>query len=129
MRGGVPDTSHPRGGSGGEVVCAGSIAQLCLSGRGGGRPGEKTRWRRRLKTRFQLTWSFHRQQIDYDARCDGLFPLITNTALSPKEILDIYKSKQPLVERQHHLLKAGQSGVPVFLKDIARIAVCSTSVS
>lgn len=86
-----------------------------------GRPGAKTRYRRRLRTRFQLTWSLHQEQIDYDARCDGLFPLITNTALSPKEILHIYKSKQPLVERQHHLLKAVQSGVPVFLKSISRI--------
>jgi len=86
-----------------------------------GRPGAKTRWRRRLKTRFQLTWTLRQEQIDYDARCDGLFPLITNTALSPQAILDIYKSKQPLVERQHHLLKAVQAGVPVFLKNISRI--------
>jgi hypothetical protein len=81
-----------------------------------GRPGAKTRWRRRLKTRFQLTWTLRQEQIDYDARSDGLFPLITNTALSAQAILDIYKSKQPLVERQHHLLKAVQAGVPVFLK-------------
>jgi transposase len=86
-----------------------------------GRPGAKTRWRRRLKTRFQLTWMLRQEQIDYDARCDGLFPLITNTALSPQAILDIYKSKQPLVERQHHLLKAVQAGVPVFLKNSSRI--------
>lgn len=86
-----------------------------------GRPGAKTRWRRRLRTRFQLTWSLRQEQIDYDARCDGLFPLITNTTLSPKEILAIYKSKQPLVERQHHLLKAVQSGVPVFLHRSSRI--------
>lgn len=86
-----------------------------------GRPGTKTRWRRRLKTRFQLTWTLRQEQIDYDARCDGLFPLITNTALSPQAILDIYKSKQPLVERQHHLLKAVQAGVPVFLKNSSRI--------
>lgn len=86
-----------------------------------GRPGMKTRWRRRLRTRFQLTWNLRQAQIDYDARCDGLFPLITNTTLSPKEILAIYKSKQPLVERQHHLLKAVQSGVPVFLHSSSRI--------
>jgi len=86
-----------------------------------GRPGTKTRWRRRLKTRFQLTWMLRQDRLDYDARCDGLFPLITNTTLSPQEILDIYKSKQPLVERQHHLLKAVQSGVPVFLHSSSRI--------
>jgi transposase len=86
-----------------------------------GRPGAKTRWRRRIKTRFQLTWTLRQEQIDYDARCDGLFPLITNTALSPQQILESYKSKQPLVERQHHLLKAVQSGVPVFLHSNSRI--------
>jgi transposase len=86
-----------------------------------GRPGAKTRWRRRLKTRFQLTWTLRQDQIDYDARCDGLFPLISNTALSPQQILEIYKSKQPLVERQHHVLKAVQSGVPVFLHSASRI--------
>jgi transposase len=86
-----------------------------------GRPGENTRWRRRLKTRFRLTWTLREDQIAYDARCDGLFPLITNTTLSPREILERYKSKQPLVERQHHVLKAIQSAVPLFLKNIARI--------
>ena len=86
-----------------------------------GRPGVKTRWRRRLKTRYQLTWRLRQDQLDYDARCDGLFPLITNTGLSSQEILDIYKSKQPLVERQHHLLKAVQSGVPVYLHSSSRI--------
>jgi transposase len=86
-----------------------------------GRPGANTRWRRRLKTRFQLTWALRQHQIDYDARCDGMFPLITNTALSAQAILDIYKSKQPLVERQHHLLKAVQAGVPVWLKSIGRV--------
>jgi len=86
-----------------------------------GRPGAKTRWRRRLKTRFELSWTLRQDQIDYDARCDGLFPLITNTALSPQQILEIYKSKQPLVERHHHLLKAVQSGVPVSLHSSSRI--------
>ena len=86
-----------------------------------GRPGLKTRWRRRLKTCFRLTWTLRQDQIAYDVLCDGLFPLITNTTLSPREILEIYKSKQPLVERQHHILKAIQSGVPVFLKSISRI--------
>jgi transposase len=86
-----------------------------------GRPGANTRWRRRGKTRFQLTWQLRQDQIAYDARCDGLFPLITNTALAPRDILECYKSKQPLVERQHHVLKAIQSGVPVLLKNESRI--------
>ena len=39
----------------------------------------------------------------------------------PWRILDIDKSKQPLFERQHHRLKAAQSGVPVFLHSSSRI--------
>jgi hypothetical protein len=90
-----------------------------------GRPGVKTRWRRRHKTRFQLTGRLRQDQIDYDARCDGLFPFITNTALSSQEIL----SKQPLVDRQHHLLKAVQSGVPVYLHSSAASRPSSSSTS
>ena len=86
-----------------------------------GRPGSKTRWRRRLKTSFRLSWTLRQEQIARDARCDGLFPLIANTASSFQEILEAYKSKQPLVERQHHVLKTIQAGVPVYLKSIARL--------
>jgi transposase len=86
-----------------------------------GRPGADTRWRRHMKTRFQLSWTLRQDRIEYDARCDGLFPLITDSALSPQEVLAAYKSKQPLVERQHHLLKTIQAGVPVLLHSPSRI--------
>jgi transposase len=86
-----------------------------------GRPGEKTRWRRRVKTSFRLTWTVRQEQIAYDSLCDGLFPLITNESISPQELLDAYKSRQPLVERQHHILKTLQATVPIYLKSISRI--------
>jgi len=87
-----------------------------------GRPGKKTRWRRRLKTRFRLTWSPRQEQIAYDTRCDGIFPLVTNSKdLSARETLEVYKSKQPLVEKRHDLLKNVQAATPVYLQNISRI--------
>jgi transposase len=89
-----------------------------------GRAGKNTRWRRVLKTRFRLTWELRKEQVDYDARCDGIFPLITNVAeedLSAADLLDIYKSKQPPLEKRHDLLKNVEAATPMYLKSIHRI--------
>lgn len=89
-----------------------------------GRPGKNTRWRRQLKTRFKLTWSLRDDQVAYDARCDGIFPLITNRSkeeMSADQVLDAYKSKQPLVEKRHDLLKNIEAATPIYLKSISRI--------
>jgi transposase len=87
-----------------------------------GRPGKNTRWRRRLQRRFRLTWERREAEIDYDARTDGLFPLLTNDPdLTAAAILDAYKSKQPLVEKRHDLLKNVEAATPMYLKSISRI--------
>lgn len=87
-----------------------------------GRPGTETRWRRRLKTRFRVRWTLRQEQIAYDSHCDGIFPLITNRKdLSLDQILEIYKSKQPLVEKRHDLLKNVQAATPMYLKSVSRI--------
>jgi transposase len=89
-----------------------------------GRPGQNTRWRRHLKTRFELSWSLRQEQVEYDVRCDGLFPLITNapeSQLSVGQIWAAYKSKQPLVEKRHDLLKNVEVATPMYLKSVARI--------
>ena len=87
-----------------------------------GRPGNNTRWRRRLKRRFRLTWERREAAIAYDARTDGLFPLLTNDpALTAAAILDAYKTKQPLVEKRHDLLKNVEAATPMYLKSINRI--------
>ena len=89
-----------------------------------GRPGRHTRWRRRLKTRFQLSWSVRKERTDYDARCDGLFPLLSNAPedrLSAAELWAAYKSKQPFVEKRHDLLKNVAAATPMYLKSVARI--------
>ncbi len=87
-----------------------------------GRPGKNTRWRRRLKWRFRLTWDRRETEIAYDARTDGLFPLLTNDPdLTAAALLDAYKSKQPLVEKRHDLLKNVEAATPMYLKSISRI--------
>jgi transposase len=89
-----------------------------------GRPGNNTRWRRKLKTSYKISWELHQEHIDYDTRCDGLFPLITNCKeekLSILAVLDAYKSKQPFVEKRHDLLKNVEVATPMYLKSVSRI--------
>ncbi|MEE8372726.1 MAG: transposase, partial [Dehalococcoidia bacterium] len=89
-----------------------------------GRPGNNTRWRRKLKTRFKISWELDQDHIDYDTRCDGLFPLITNCKeekLSILAVLDAYKSKQPFLEKRHHLFKNVEAATPMYLKSVSRI--------
>jgi len=87
-----------------------------------GRPGNKTRWRRELRTRFHLDFSQRGDQITYDARCDGIFPLLTDCLdLSFLQVLEAYKCKQPMVEKRHDLLKNVEAATPIYLKSISRI--------
>jgi transposase len=89
-----------------------------------GRSGKNTRWRRTTKPQFRLVVAGNLENIEYDARCDGIFPLITNRKskdLSQLEVLDAYKSKQPMIEQRHDLLKNVLDVMPVFLKSISRL--------
>lgn len=87
-----------------------------------GRPGQHTRWRRRLKRRVRLTWQLREAEIAADARADGIFPLLTNRRdLTAGAILEAYKSKQPLVEQRHDLLKNVAAATPMCLKSVSRI--------
>ena len=93
-----------------------------------GRPGKDTRWRRKVKTRYKISWELHQENIDYDIRCDGLFPLITNCTqeeLSILAVLDAYKSKQPFLEKRHHLFKNVEAATPMYLKSVSRIEALS----
>jgi len=61
------------------------------------------------------------QIIAFDARSDGMFPLITNCEdLSLVEILDKYKY-QPWLEKRHEQLKTVYKIAPVLLKSVTRI--------
>jgi transposase len=89
-----------------------------------GRPGKNTRWRRDITARYRLSFALNKAHVDYDARCDGIFPLITNSPveeLAAPALYEVYRSKQPQIEKRHDLLKNVEEAVPVFLKNIGRI--------
>lgn len=87
-----------------------------------GRSGKNTRWKRSVKPCFHLTVTARQDNIEYDTRCDGIFPLITNRKdLALSQIVEAYKCKQPLIETRHHLLKNVQSAAPALLKSPSRI--------
>lgn len=87
-----------------------------------GRPTQEMRWRRTTKARFHLQFEIVHSAVDYDSKCDGIFPLVTNDRrASLREILAAYKSNQPHVEKRHHFLKTVLEAVPLTLKNIARI--------
>ena len=86
-----------------------------------GRPGAETRYRKTTIERFSLTSTVNNDNVAYDARMDGIFPLITNdTKMEPPEVLAAYKY-QPNLERRHAQLKGHQLVAPVLLKDPVRI--------
>lgn len=85
-----------------------------------GRPSKDTRYRKTEKKGYGFTWEHDQAAIRYAAKCDGLFPLITNRKDPAKEILKIYKF-QPRLERRHSQLKSVYDVRPVFLKNPERI--------
>lgn len=86
-----------------------------------GRPGPETRYRRTTTERFSVSAAVRTDVVAYDARMDGIFPLITNDAqMSPPEVLAAYKY-QPNLERRHGQLKGHQVVAPVLLKNPVRI--------
>lgn len=86
-----------------------------------GRPGANTRYRKTTTERFGLNFAVRSETVAYDARMDGIFPLITNDKkMNPPEVLTAYKY-QPNLERRHGQLKGHQLVAPVLLKDPVRI--------
>src|SRR4051794_14101341 len=86
-----------------------------------GRPGADTRYVRRQSTRFDLTCLVDHARLAEEARCDGVFPLITNVvAMSALEVLLAYK-QQPMIEKRFAQLKTDFVVAPVFLKEVSRI--------
>jgi len=86
-----------------------------------GRPTEDTPYVRKVTTRFDLSWSIDHLRMAEDARCDGIFPLISNVAdLSELEVLQTYK-RQPTIEKRFSQLKTDFEVAPVYLKAVHRI--------
>lgn len=86
-----------------------------------GRPGEKTRYVREEKRRFALRHRIELERLDEEARCDGIFPLVSNDrALTERDLLLVYK-QQPALERRFEHLKTDFVVAPVYLKEVSRI--------
>jgi transposase len=86
-----------------------------------GRPGPATRYVRREETHFDLSWRLAHDRLAAEARCDGIFPLITNVATrSEQELLLAYK-QQPRIEARFAQLKTDFVVAPVSLKETSRI--------
>ena len=86
-----------------------------------GRPGPGTRYVKQEDTRFDLTYRLDHDRLAEEARCDGIFPLITNVVeLSERELLLAYK-QQPRIETRFAQLKTDFVVAPVYLKETSRI--------
>jgi transposase len=86
-----------------------------------GRPGPDTAYRRVEIRRYRLWVEEDGEALAREARCDGLFPLMTNDeSLDLSEALAKYKY-QPFVEKRHEQLKAVFSVTPMWLKSVARV--------
>jgi transposase len=86
-----------------------------------GRPGPRTRYVRSEATRFDLSWRIDHDRLVVEARCDGIFPLVTNqTSVSAVDLLLAYK-QQPMIEKRFSQLKTDFVVAPVFLKEVSRI--------
>jgi transposase len=80
-----------------------------------------TRYVRRHRVRFDIAWQPNLDNIQYDARCDGIFPFITNCQdLSPAQLLEAYKY-QPHLEKRHEQFKSVYEVAPVWLKNEGRV--------
>lgn len=86
-----------------------------------GRPGPNTQYTKTERVRYSVDWKEDPNAIDYDARSDGMYPLITNCEdLLAKDVLIKHKY-QPTLEKRHEQMKTVYSVAPVFLKNEGRI--------
>jgi transposase len=86
-----------------------------------GRPGPDTRYVRKTKTRWRITWSVDEEAIAYEHRSDGMYPLLTNDRkLTAAEVLLAHK-RQPMIEKRFQQTKTVLEIAPVLLKNEGRI--------
>jgi len=86
-----------------------------------GRPGKDTRYRKQVRTRFDLNWTIDHAQLATESLGDGVFPVITNVLdLPEREVLWAYK-RQPVIEKRFSQLKTDFAVAPVYLKEVSRI--------
>ena len=85
-----------------------------------GRPSLKSVYKNKWKFKHRIQWELNKQALLEASKTDGLFPLITNTALEACEVLKKYKS-QPFLEKRMYTKKTVLEVAPVFLKKEERI--------
>jgi transposase len=86
-----------------------------------GRPSSKTTYRRITRRRWDIVWTINEEQIVYDKKSDGMFPLLTNDKkLKPAQALEAYKG-QPVLEKRFEQCKTVHEIAPVLLKNEGRI--------
>jgi transposase len=86
-----------------------------------GRPNAESKYRRQVKTRFELRYALNNAALAAEAVSDGTFPLISNDReLSAEALLLAYKG-QPGIEKRFENLKTEFEVAPVFLKEVSRI--------
>ncbi len=87
-----------------------------------GRPSENSTYRKIEHSVILFEIEEIAEAIQADARCDGIFVMVTNDmAKSPTELLDVYKY-QPFLEKRNEQLKSVLSVAPIFLKKPERVA-------
>lgn len=87
-----------------------------------GRPSKRTRYRKVDVPIILFEVSELIDAVQADARCDGIFAMVTNDRRrTPAGLLTVYKY-QPFLEKRNEQLKSVLSVAPVFLKRPERVA-------
>jgi transposase len=80
-----------------------------------GRPSVNTTYKNKWEFTHRIEWALNEQALAEASRTDGIFPLITNTALEAAEVLRKYKN-QPFLEKRMYTKKTVLEVAPVFIK-------------
>jgi len=87
-------------------------------------PGRPSLLKSVYKNKWEFThgiqWQLNEPALAEASKTDGIFPLITNTALNAGEVLRKYKS-QPFLEKRMYTQKTVLEVAPVFIKKEKRI--------
>ncbi len=85
-----------------------------------GRPGPNTVYYEQETISFKLEYALNKDAVLKSSRTDGIFPLITNSAIDAADVLKKYKN-QPYLEKRMYTAKSILKVAPVFLESPKRI--------
>lgn len=86
-----------------------------------GRPGPDTKYVRKTKRKWEITWQLDEEAIACDHRSDGMYPLLTNDRLlTHRQVLEAHK-RQPTIEKRFKQTKTVLEIAPALLKNEGRI--------